>query len=137
MNLLPLKDIAPACMFMLQHPDLAFRSKFRKKLADKLLSIDLNSVDLDINGAISILKALRNVISDFKVWLRVDFLILQAIKNKDLDGKLSKDDLMDVINTLAFKEVQNIDTWQVLSNTYVEYMLQDKLELHDLSLIHI
>lgn len=132
MNLLPLKDIAPACMVMLQHPDLAFRSKFRKKLADKLLSLDLNSVELDINGAVSILKALRNVISDFKVWLCVDFLVLKAMKNKDINFKLNKDDLMDVINTLAFKEVQNIDTWQELSSTYVEYMMQDKLELHDI-----
>ena len=69
--------------------------------------------------AIDILRALRNVIHDYKIWLKVDQLIQNAIVTDPNANKIPLNDLMDTINTLAYKEVQNIDTWQFLSSRFL------------------
>ena len=129
MNVLPLKHVAPVWKIMLQQPDLTFRSKFRQKLSQKLRNTDIivakNSSDRDqlnswtMKEAIDILRALRNVIHDYKIWLKVDQLIQNAIVTDPNANKIPLNDLMDTINTLAYKEVQNIDTWQFLSSRFL------------------
>lgn len=39
---------------------------------------------------------------------------------------------MDVINTFAFKEVQNIENWQFLSRKFLEYLMKEEISLHDI-----
>ena len=124
---------------MLQHPDLGFRARFRIKLAEKLLNReiilpDINSnntitpedTDLSLKESVQILRALRNVIKDFKVWLKVDQLIQRSILTDSNADDISKEDIFDTINTLAFREVQSIQTWQFLSTKFVG-KLQDQL----------
>ncbi|CAI2370533.1 unnamed protein product [Moneuplotes crassus] len=141
MNVMTLKQIASVCRIMLTQQDLFFRKKFRNKLTQKVLHTDIKSIDasrkptdydLTFEEAVNVMRAFRNVIHDYQIWLKVDLLIKNAFMTDPNVKNMSKDDLMDTINTLAYKEVQNIDTWQFLTTHLVECMMADTLNLHDL-----
>jgi hypothetical protein len=76
-----------------------------------------------------LLRLLRNQIKDYKIWLKADKLFEKVLQNGD---KLGKEDMIDVMHILSFQEVQNVNTWQHLSTLYLEYMIEEKLDLNDI-----
>jgi hypothetical protein len=90
------------------------------------------SIEIEVKNATNLLRLFRNVVKDYKVWLKADLVFDKAIKSKNFDGQMNKSDCLDAMNILAFKEVQNIDTWQFLSEKYLEHMLNDQLDMHDI-----
>ena len=133
MELFTIADVSEVCLIMLQNNDLGFRTRFRIKFADKVKHSNISKTDINFNQSVLIMKAFRNAVNDYKVWLAVDLLIQKAIK-VDLEGaeNVSKEDLMDMINCLAYKEVQSINTWQFLSSRFINCMVSESLELNDL-----
>ena len=59
-------------------------------------------------------------------------MFANSIKESEEDVHISKSDLIDVLNTFAFREVQNIDTWQFIIQKFIEYIVKDEIELNDL-----
>lgn len=113
---------------MLEQGDRVFRTKFRQKLKLKFENTDIKQIEdaseadeytLTFQEAIDIMKAFRNTVHEYQIWLKVDLLLQNAIISDPQAKNISKNDLMDVINTLAFKEVQSIETWQFLTTLLI------------------
>lgn len=132
MEYLSLKDIAVFSTFVLVHPDMSFKNKFREKLKIKILATDAASIDLTLSESVSLIKSLRNFATEYQLWLKIDFLFAKAIKEGKDEQYLSKSDLMDVLNTFAYREVQNLETWQFLIQKFIDYLIKEEIELRDL-----
>ena len=129
-------------------------NRFREKLKIKILATDTSTVDLTLSESISLIKSLRNFrdpfpfnnsysirinyrlnpnfTTEYKIWLKIDYIFAKAIKDGDEDQYISKGDLMDVLNTFAYREVQNLESWQYLIQKFIDYMIKDEIDLKDL-----
>ena len=126
MNDLNFDQIAPSIMFMLNHTDTVFKSKFRAKLKNMVKNKDIKHLELSYQDWLSILYGLRNFNNDYQVWLKIDNLLYRAMKNEDIQIIPTADDLFHIMNCLALEEIQSLESWQILIQSFIHYIIEDK-----------
>lgn len=48
------------------------------------------------------------------------------MKNEDIQIIPTADDLFHIMNCLALEEIQSLESWQILIQSFIHYIIEDK-----------
>lgn len=59
----------------------------------------------------------------------MDKIIFQALKAENIEVISDVHDLFDLMNVFAFQEVQNLEVWQIYSQSFLHHLMKENIDL--------